>query len=346
MRVSRIDEKLAAMPKPALERIETFSMESNDCLILCAGFEERVLAILDSASSGGGRFKVVAIEYLPFEPENRSAVIREKCARSGITFSSVTYDRQNPEGFGMLLANMVEDCTGRILIDASGMSRLLIVQILVAFWDRHDRFKRCSLVYGEARVYPPSKEEVDAEIAKLGMDPTYSVLFLSSGVFGVTIVPELSSVSIPLGQTRLIAFPSWDAYQLTALRAELQPSRFTMINGIPPDPRNSWRPDAIRRINRLDTIGHDSCGASTLDYRETLDCLLQIYARHSERERLLISPTGSKMQTVAVGLFRAFMDDVQIVYPTPKEFRAPAVYSTGIGQLYTLALENFNVMAS
>jgi len=106
---------------------------------------------------------------------------------------------------------------------------------------------------------------------------------------------------------------------------------------------NAWRLEAIKRINRVDTVKHDTLTTSTLDYRETLDGLLRLYGIHSERERLLISPTGSKMQTVAVGLFRAFMDDVQIVYPTPKQFRSPDNYTNGVGQLYILPLEGFSI---
>jgi hypothetical protein len=94
----------------------------------------------------------------------------------------------------------------------------------------------------------------------------------------------------------------------------------------------------------VDTVKHNTLATSTLDYRETLDYLLRLYGTHSERERLLISPTGSKMQTIAVGIFRAFMDDVQIVYPTPKEFRSP--YTEGIGQIYLLALDEFSVASS
>jgi hypothetical protein len=197
------------------------------------------------------------------------------------------------------------------------------------------------VLYTEAKIYPPTQAEAEAAIARLSADPTYSVLFLSSGVFQVTVVPELSSIAMPIGQTRLITFPSLDSYQLTAVRAELQPSRFTLINGIPPAAKNAWRPDAISRINRLDTIQHDSCNASTLDYRETLGCLLEVYRQYSERERLLISPTGSKMQTVAVGLLRAVLDDVQVVYPTPKDFQSPGNYTTGIGTTYSLALDSF-----
>lgn len=343
MRVLRIDEKLARLPKQAMQPVETLPLSPGDCLVLCAGFEERVTAALNKALSGNVPFKVILIQYLPFIPQNCSSTIKEKCARAGVSMVELSYDRQNPAGFGKVLSDQIEGFSGRIFIDVSGMSRLLIVQALVALGNRPARFSNCSVAYSQAQIYPPTKEEAEAAVAKLSTDPTYSVLFLSSGVFDVTIVPELSSVSIPLGQTRLIAFPSLDSYQLTALRAELQPSRFTFVDGIPPDPQNAWRPETIRKINRLDSIVHDTCRAGTLDYRETLDCLLQLYGKHSARERLLISPTGSKMQTVAVGLFRAFMDDVQIVYPTPKEFRSPSNYTKGVGQLYTLALDDFTL---
>jgi hypothetical protein len=341
MRVLRIDEKLAAVQKPQLQPVRDLSLDSRDCLILCAGFEERVIAALNSALTTDKPFKVVVVEYLPFSPQNRSETIREKCTQHGLESSIITYDRQNPAGFGEVLVQTVANCDGRIFLDVSGMSRLLIVQAIVALGNREVGFNRCHVAYSEAKSYPPDQAEVEAKIAKRTVDPTYSVLFLSSGVFEVTIVPELSSASIPLGQTRLIAFPSLETYQLTALRAELQPSRFTFIHGIPPSPANEWRLEAIKRINRVGTVKHDAFSTSTLDYRDTLDCLLRLYGTHSERERLLVSPTGSKMQTVAVGIFRTFLDDVQIVYPTPKEFRSP--YTEGIGQLYTFSLDGFTL---
>jgi len=221
------------------------------------------------------------------------------------------------------------------------MSRLRIVQSLVALRQRDCGFRHCVLTYAEATRYPPSKEEVAAELRQSGKDPTYSILLLSSGVFDVTVVPELSATATGGSQTRLVAFPTFSADQLTALRAELQPSRFTFIQGIPPSTENKWRTSAIAKINQLDTIPHESLNTGTLDYQETLDCLLQLYAKYSERERLLVSPTGSKMQTVAVGLFRAFLDDVQIVYPTPEEFTTPKNYTRGVSQMYSLPLDAF-----
>ena len=193
----------------------------------------------------------------------------------------------------------------------------------------------------------------------------FSALFLSSGVFEPTIVPELSATSLGANQSRLVFFPSFNPDQLVALRQELQPSRYVYIHGAPPSDENKWRTEAIIRLNHIgktkaelnfDTAQSSKADAgspfggskreehfetSTLDYRETLECLCKIYARHGMRDRLLISPTGSKMQVVAVGLFRAFVEDVQIVYPTPRVFTEPKNYTTGIGKLHILPLSAF-----
>ena len=59
-------------------------------------------------------------------------------------------------------------------------------------------------------------------------------------------------------------------------------------------------------------------------------------------ERIVVAPTGSKMQTVAVGIFRAFLDDIQIVYPTPHLFPKPDKYTTGSRKMYRLDLDSFS----
>jgi hypothetical protein len=55
-------------------------------------------------------------------------------------------------------------------------------------------------------------------------------------------------------------------------------------------------------------------------------------------DRIVVAPTGSKMQAVAVGLFRSVLYDVQIVYPTPQTFTAPDEHTIGIRQLYKVDL--------
>jgi len=340
-RVTRPDERMAALLKPALEPITVFQIGGYDGLVLCAGFEDRALAVLENALSRSSNFKVVIIVYKPFIDANRLADIRSLCGKAGLKTAEITYDRMNPIGFGGVLLQQLADIRGRVFLDVSAMSRLLIVQSLVALRERGGGFVDCVVAYAEAATYPPNTEEVEEALKRTETDPLSSLLLLSSGVFDVTVVPELSATSVAPSQTRLVAFPSFSPDQLTALRNELAPSRCTFIHGVPPREENKWRTETIAKINRVDLASSDSVRTSTIDYRETLDCLLRLYGEHSERERLLVSPTGSKMQAVAVGLFRAIQDDVQIVYPTPKEFRTHSDYTRGVRQLYSLPFSPF-----
>lgn len=337
------DERLAALTKPILEPVARFELTSEDWLIVCAGFEDRALGVLQNAVSGRVPFNVLIVDYRPFFPENKLNAIHGICQSAHLKVVELRYDREEPAGFGAAMIEKLSPVTGRIFIDVSAMSRLLVMQVLVALGTRSTGFTNCFVAYAEAKNYPPTRVEAEAELTRCKSDTTFSILFLSSGVFEITVVPELSS-SAPAGaQTRLIAFPSLDAHQLTALRAEVQPSRFSFIEGVPPSSENKWRQHIISQLNCLDEI-HDAerTQTSTLDYRETLDALLKLYSEHSVRDRLLLCPTGSKMQTVAAGIFRAIISDVQIAYPTPHGFCKPDGYTLGIGPLHVLPLSPFS----
>ncbi len=337
------DERLAALTKPILEPVTQFKLTADDWLVVCAGFEDRALGVLQNAVSGGDSFNVLIVDYRPFVPENKLNTIRTICENAHLDVIEMFYNREEPAGFGAALIEKLSFVTGRIFVDISTMSRLLIVQTLVALGRRSTGFEGCLVAYAEAKKYPPTREEAEKELARCESDPTFSTLFLSSGVFEITIVPELSSHAPAGAQTRLIAFPSLDAHQLTALRNEVQPSRFSFIEGVPPGAQNQWRQQLISQLNCLAEI-HDAerTETSTLDYRETLDALLKLYSEHTVRDRLLLSPTGSKMQTVAAGIFRAMITDVQIVYPTPQRFCKPDRYTLGIGPLHLLPLSLFS----
>ncbi len=337
------DEILAAMPKPQLETVDRISLSPEDWLVVCGGFEDRALAVLENAAANKIPFNVVLVLYEPFVEENKAEDIRKICRNGGLRIKELSYNRQEPAGFGNALVETLPPSGGRIFIDISGMSRLLIVQTLVALKSCSRGFSNCLVAYAEAQDYPPTEEDANASLAQSDSDPSFPVVFLSSGVFDVTLVPELSSCAPAGVYTRLIAFPSLDAHQLTALRAELQLSRLSFIEGVPPAPHNEWRLKAIAAVNCLDEIQNaERYRTSTLDYQETLALLLELYAKHSIHERLLISPTGSKMQAVAVGILRSFLEDIQIVYPTPQDFLKPERYTHGVGEMHLLALESFS----
>jgi hypothetical protein len=337
------DEILAGLPMPELADVDDFGLIRDDWLVVCAGFEDRALCVLQSAIAGQRPFNVLLISYEPFVPQNRAEAIRQICHRGGINLVELAYHRREPLGFGAKVIETLSGSRGRILVDVSAMTRLLIVQLLVALCAKDGGFSNCFVAFAEAREYPPTQAEAEAELAKSELDPTFSVLFLSSGVFEITILPELSSFALAAPQTRLVCFPSLDAHHLIALRAELQPSRLTIIEGVPPHSQNQWRQKVISKVNRLDQVQNaEFFQTSTLDYRETLHCLLQLYTDHAVKERILVAPTGSKMQTVAVGLFRSFVEDVQIVYPTPGGYCSPDNYTKGTGKMHLLPLAPFH----
>lgn len=339
----RIDRKLRRIQLPSLNS-EPIRLGNEDVLVTCAGFEERsTRTLIDLAAQVDCQFRVVAVKYLPNVPENREREVEDTCREADIALQWVRYDRRSPDGGGEAVVAAAQARTGRAYLDISGMSRLLIVQVLRAIERHEGGFQDWTIVYCEPESYDPSKAEFEATSTDSTVDLS-SLMFISSGVFGVTVVPELSTVAM-LGQPiHMVAFPSFNPKQLAAIISDIQASEYTLIHGLPPRPHNAWRTDAIGRLNNFELAATTHIKTSTLDYSETLSALLVLYQQYAQTRRIVVAPTGSKMQTVAVGILRAFMGDVQIVYPTPRTFNAPTSYSTGCKQKYTLALDLLNTV--
>lgn len=346
MDLSTPDEMLLSISKPPLTEMGNLIPDEGDTLVLSAGFEDRAFRFLNSALANGRNFRVIMVEYLPHNPENRIDAALAAATEAGIRVKVLTYDRANPIGFGDLLLETLGHRSGQTFVDISGMSRLLIVQTLVALHQSDGSLQRAFLIYTEAAEYPPTLDEAKKALQAAEENPSEPIHFLASGVFEVTVLPELSAVGFASAPTRLIVFPTLDRVHLTALLTELQPAQLTVIEGQPPSPANQWRPGIIGQINELDRLqaqtGAEREMTSTLDYRDTLDRLLRLYAKHGIHERIVLSPTGSKMQSVAVGLFRAWIRDVQIVYPTSSGFCSAESYTVGAGPTRYLDLSPFS----
>lgn len=336
--VVRPDERLRSVDWPPPSKIERPCMGTDDGLVMCAGFEDRSVGILRRiCESGFTDGRVVLITYLPNYEDNRVEEVRRLSRAAKLRINEIVYDRQEPAGIGVRLQEATQSFS-RVFLDISGMSRLLIVQSLVSLLNDHRPL--ISIIYGEAKCYRPSREEFerDQEESSKGL-ATYG--YLSSGIFEIAAAAELSSVSMVGQAIRLVAFPSFDPSQLANLMQELQPTFVENVLGVRSSRENKWRRDAILKLNEsslreLSATAREDHSVSTLDYRETLKLLLDIYDRRNMFDRLVISPTGSKMQSVAVGLFRRILHDVQIVYPTPKSFSKPEDYTIGLQQLYQL----------
>ncbi len=333
-RLLRPDEQLHLIDWPELEPIHDIVLGSSDCFMVGAGFENRALAGLERACKMSQNFYVALVRYLPEIAENRELMCLELCEESGLEVKEFVYDRERPAGIGLSLSSYLSRFD-RVFVDISGMSRLLIVQIIVALVESRMKFH---ILYAEADVYPPLEKEYKEAHTSDGPSPS----FISSGIFEIVSCPELSSVAMLGGAIRLISFPSFDPIQLSNLVQEVQPTHNNVVYGIPPSDGMAWRTEAIDQLNKptMEALQRvEVHEASTLDYQETLNLILDLYKEHSAFDRILIAPTGSKMQAVATGILRGVLADLQIVYPTPLQFVDPGRYTEGVKQIFHLVVD-------
>src|SRR5262245_23082093 len=89
------DEKLAALKWPALQTIQRISLAPEDCIVVCAGFEDRALGILESAVRAGAPFNVILVIYRPFLTQNKEGEMRRMCRSVGIDPVELIYDRED-----------------------------------------------------------------------------------------------------------------------------------------------------------------------------------------------------------------------------------------------------------
>ena len=129
MRVLKDDEVLASLDAPEVSAVENVFIAPEDAVVACAGFEERSLGVLQSLDSVA-RPKSILVEYRPVLLGNRLEECLAECRRIGVVPSRYVYDRESPAGAGSDIWSLLHGINGRVFIDISGMSRLLIVQLL------------------------------------------------------------------------------------------------------------------------------------------------------------------------------------------------------------------------
>lgn len=340
---NRIDRHLRSSHWPEQHKIEHLQFQNGDVLLVCGGFEDRAMNVINmAATSNAPRITVLDFEYLPTVDSNHFPQISKLCKDAEWAHVRIEYDRCNPSGvFDNVSRNLPSDIH-RLYVDISGMSRLLIVQLIVGLMRCGIDISRVTILYTEAESYPPTEAEARAKLASHTSDSAAILSFISAGVYDLAIVPELSSLNINHAPTRLIAFPSFNPAQLYSTKSIIQPSNTTLIHGVPPTTDLQWRTEAIYKLNNLnDDAKVQNLNISTLDYSECLKALLSLYEDWSAFNNLVLSPTGSKMQTVAVGIFRSFIEDIQIIYPTPLRFTDPTDHTHGAKQIYQLDLDFF-----
>ena len=172
-----------------------------------------------------------------------------------------------------------------------------------------------------------------------------------SGIHGVVRVDSLASVAMQGQPTAALVFMSFNDSLTQSLLNTVYPTRLFLINGRPPV--HSWREQATAWIHEHvrrewgddNPLHHEGSGlpqraVCTLDYRETVALLINMYWDLSSKYRLLLAPAGSKLQTLGCCIIKALHPDIHIEYPSPEGFLKE--YSNGIGRIWCLDIGNLN----
>lgn len=304
---------------PPLSRFNIESLSHPVTYIGAAGFADRTTSILDYVISKNTKLdNAIAIEYQPHNPRNRIRELKDRLAKVGAQTTWTTFDRYDPQEFSKTILPVLESLgTSHILVDTSGMSKFLTIVLLQAMRERSNFL---SIAYTESEIYYPTKKEFELKKKELGAVPD----FLTTGVYKILTVSSLSSVSMQGYPILLLAYSTFNHTEVIALYNEISPKHMILLEGDPHETQDKWRLEAIREVNKEVKDNPDySCEfmtLSTFDYISNVEALEEIYQKYCYTHKVLLAPTGSKLQTIAAFTLKQLRPDVQIVYPVTKAF--------------------------
>ena len=332
---------------PNIERLDIMKIPESSVYIGVAGFEERCFTFLEQCNTENVKFQsIIGIKYEPFDKNNDIKKFEEFAINVSPKnkFGWITYDRRNPEKFSNLIKSIEKslELAKNIVIDITGMSKFLIV---VLFYELKNYSGNIHVIYGEAEIYHPLKEEYESGKEMFAGDTFPS--FLTTNVYKIVTTTELSSTSMQGYPFLIIAFPTFNYREMYALLNEITPQYLFKIEGEPREKHNQWRLEALRWINgKLDIDFEPNIKGiykkelSTFEYVKTIEILNEIYKKHKYTHKCIIAPTGSKLQTLGVLLFKQMYPDIQLVYPVTTNFSEE--YTEGCKEIWHIKFERFS----
>lgn len=323
--------------KPPLDRIHL--------LITAAGFEDRATAICAVASTLEIDNHVV-ITYPTNRQDNESS--REKLI--GIPRSEqlheVAYDRAE---FRTRLLSIFEGYAARpginVVVDVSGLSSYTFFRLMPVCLETLPA-ARLHIFYAEAEEYFPEQKEWTEFLLSIA-DPSDSLMiarryaerpagFQSRGVEIVFESEAFLGSNQDALPVQIVAFPNFSLERMKSMVSFCE-NQFNSLGrdtewflGQPPDVvKNGWRAEALRKLY---LVGEDRLhSVSTLQYRDTLRALDDLWESKCTERHMIITTLGSKMQHFGVLCFLKMHQDVGLVLSEPAEFVAGR-FSTGIGR--------------
>lgn len=325
-------------PKAQEAKIET---DDKTVYFGAMGFEDRSLAFLKESFSRNMKIGAIyAIKYSPHDMKNREEEFLRLAEKICPDVHIIEYNRYSPEDFSRQIPKISRILDyRRVIVDISGLSKLAIVVLLQGLTECSTHLR---VFYAEAKTYHPEKEIFDKQRLKISETvPT----FLTTNVFDILSTTSLSSSNMGGSPITLVAFPTFNHLELSALLNELSPQQLFLLENLPFQDRIKWRLEAIRDINKNNyPLVNERRTVNTFLYIETLEALEEIYNKIKYTSRLLIAPTGSKMQSLGIFLFKQLHPDIQIIYPVARSFLQE--YTEGWIRLWEIEFGSFSEFVS
>lgn len=318
--------------------------------VFAMGFEDRALAIprLLAASSSVG--VGIGLKYTHTKGQNRESESRRIFADEQKYFQEISYSSKKAFELEYSIRTICKGALSdfeEVVIDISAMSKFVILVFIVVLLQER---KRIRIVFATASDYAPNQTEFNRVVSREGERLSVFASQPSSGVSAILRSVCLSSSRMQGQPVCAVAFTSFNEELIRHCVGTLNPHRLILLNGIPPEDSRSWRAHATQLIHKrlIDEYAEENPidantgllvrSVSTLDYRATLQTLLELRQQIGTYERTIYFATGSKMQTVGLALLKAIFADVHIEYPTPDSYFF-AEYSKGVGDLYCLDVD-------
>jgi len=313
------------------------------------GFEDRSVGWMESQKEKSSILDhAFMIKYQ--NPKGKNRIEESKKALSKICKArpiDIVYNVSSPYQIEDLIVEKIGKffpSVDEIVLDISAMTKLLILAALFQLKDYEGDLR---IIYCEAEESAPEEEKYRRDIS----DMQKMTSFPSSGVESIIRLRCLSSIRMQGQPVTMIAFTSFNEQLVRHMLGTISPHRLIFINGHPTREDYAWRENAMQEIhkrliaeypsdNRLNARGLLERTAGTLDYRDTINRISEIYNEYGMYERIICAATGSKMQTVGLFFSKIKYPDIHVEYPTPDSYFEEG-YSKGIRSVNEIFIPQF-----
>jgi hypothetical protein len=333
---------------PEIQPFDTNQVAGGAALFLCVlGFEGRCLEMPTLLAENG--FTATAVRYIEYstnqaDNESNRIPLLQQLKRISGDIQSIECDNAlfTTELRELLQSLSSQNDIGqpRVVFDFTVAANRVLMPCLKVLLESNIEL---TILYSEAAIYHPTLAEYERDTSSWTDE---EFLGIERGISNVAISEEYQGHHLDQLPDCVILFPSIKWKRSKTIISEVDPALITSpsnkviwLLGEPHSEQDSWRIEAMRNVNSLDSTSsvHE---VSSFNYRDSLRTLEQIYQDRGDFVRFTLAPMGSNMQTLGTALFCYLRPSVRVILATPEEYNA-LNYSEGCRARWAI---NFGLM--